>query len=589
MKALYRNLRIKHKLFILISFVLLAFSGGCLAILQYAFKVYNEEFYRQSAQALNVSSNGIENELRKMERLSYRISTDPMVQSYLMQIQKSVSLYQQFVLRANLKERMIEIAGTDKYILSAHMFDVHGNESAIGNQQIEISRERMEQIKAEASLEEGGNRWVFPDGSDRALIAARAVRSYENLELERLGTLTIRLDLEEIFSDYSRGMKEGGSFLIWNGEQQLYPHDEKISSKPLRMNLEHSEGYQIVKIEGDRYFVTYAPSGHTEWTYMILTPYDNLFQTIVLVRNAVLGVLAASFIIVMFIAFRFARSITIPIERLNMKMKKVQLGNFQYSEEEEEEDRRLPMDESGQMHRNFRMMLQRINELIKENYESQLVMKDSEFKALQAQINPHFLYNTLDSIHWTSKMSGELQTARMAECLGYLLRNSISFQEPIVSLEHELKILDSYITIQKYRFEERLNFHNDIPTELYSCTIPKMTLQPLVENAIRYGVEQQIHGCEIRISAVVHQNQLLVTVSDDGPGMEHAFLEKLRKGDAAPRGTGIGLRNIQERIQMLFGDEYGIYIESERFKGTQVQIRLPYERGIGHVQSAVGG
>src|SRR5690606_2848016 len=141
----------------------------------------------------------------------------------------------------------------------------------------------------------------------------------------------------------------------------------------------------------------------------------------------------------------------------------------------------LSKDEVGQIQRHFRIMLERINELIQENYIKQLVIKDTQFKALQAQINPHFLYNTLESINWMAKMSKQDRISQMVESLGYLLRLSISEQDSVITLHKELHIVQQYLVIQKLRFEERLDFQLDVPEHLVLCTVPKLSIQPIVE------------------------------------------------------------------------------------------------------------
>jgi two-component system sensor histidine kinase YesM len=582
LKTFYSNLRIKHKVFLLITFVLLAFSIGGWSVMQYAFNVYNDEIYRQSAQALGVTSNGIENELKKMEKLSFRISTDPSIQSQLLRIKNSDSAYEKFLVGTSLQDRMLEIGGLEKYVLSLQMLDEEGKEFAIGNKKIVTPLFRINQIQKEAKINQGGNRWIFPYHLDSALISAREVRLYTNLDLASIGTLAVRIDLENIFADISRGMnKKEAAFIILNGEEVVYPDESHIDLSALKKESINHQGYKFMEINGDRFFVTYAPSYYTDWTYMIVTPYNSLFEAILSVQRAVLIVFAGLFVIVMYFALRFAKGITGPIEGLNQKMKKVQMGNFDY--EDEEKDRHLPMDEAGQMHRNFRMMLEHINELITENYKKQLAIKESEFKALQAQINPHFLYNTLESINWSAKVSRQYDISQMVEALGYILRTSISSKEPLVTIEEELKMVKNYITIQKFRFEERLDFQTDISTSLYSTMIPKLTLQPLVENAIRYGLEQIIGTCTIHISCKVEQHKLILTVRDDGPGMEPELLEKLKNGVLIPKGTGIGIKNIDERIRLLFGDLYGISVESKWGEGTVVYITLPYEGDSNHV------
>ncbi|MOA17760.1 Sensor histidine kinase YehU [compost metagenome] len=133
------------------------------------------------------------------------------------------------------------------------------------------------------------------------------------------------------------------------------------------------------------------------------------------------------------------------------------------------------------------------------------------------------------------------------------------------------------MTIQKYRFEERLDFHVDVPEKLLQCGLPKLSLQPLVENAINYGLEQMIDVCTIKVHAYTENAFLYVTVEDSGPGMEKLFVKQLLSGQVQTKGSGLGLKNIEERIKLLYGEEYGIAVESEPGEGTKVTLILPYE------------
>jgi two-component system sensor histidine kinase YesM len=264
-------------------------------------------------------------------------------------------------------------------------------------------------------------------------------------------------------------------------------------------------------------------------------------------------------------------------------MRQVQKGDFSLAGMENADWTTMQMDEVGQLKRTFRMMIQQINELITENYSKQLTIKETQFKALQAQINPHFLYNTLESINWLAKSNGQPQISKMVESLGFLLRNSISLKEALITVEEELDIVMNYITIQRFRFEERLVFELDVPADARALLLPKLTLQPLIENSIHYALESMLEPCHIRIWTKREQGRLILVVEDNGPGMEEGLLEQVRKGEAPTRGSGIGLRNIEERIILAFGEGYGVSVESEQEQGTRVSVIIPDETRDRHV------
>lgn len=583
-KRFYADLRIKDKMFLLTLVVLFAFSIGSLSILQYAFHVYNKEIYQQSAQSLSVSSSSIENELKKMERLSYQLAIDQSVQSYLLELKQTSNHYERFTIGMDLRRRLLNVGGLNKYVRSLQVYDVNKNEYATGNQILNLTKKRLQTIESKTYTKKGGVQWIFPDETDSALIVGREIRYYLNsFSLERIGMIAVRINLEEIVGDFSKALDEkGAKLVIFDSEDnQVYPTD--MIDQFVIDRDEDSQGYKLIKDKDtrERYFITYSPTEHTKWTYMIVTPYSSLFEAISSVKIAVFATYFALFIIMTYLGGRFIGGITGPIESLNRKMKKVQTGDFNYVEEED--DIKLTRDESGQMHDNFKKMMNQINFLIEENYKKQLLIKDSEFKTLQAQVNPHFLYNTLESINWAAKMSGHQQISSMAESLGYILRSSINTKESIITLEKELAVVKHYITIQSYRFEERLAFQTCIPDSIYACKVPRFVLQPLVENSIRYGLQQMVGTCSILLDAKVDNTYLVITVADDGPGMDESFLRDIQSGEYVSKGTGIGLKNIDERIKILFGEKYGIEVNSEKRKGTSVRITLPYEGVVNDV------
>lgn len=575
-KSYYRNMRIKYKVITLISIVMVIVGGVTYVAQQFISKAYDEEIYSQSASALNSASLGIENELKKLEKLSFSIATDSSIQSYLDQIKKGGTEYDYFVTANALRQRMVSLGALEKYVLSVQIIDAYGKDYATGRQSINFSSKRKESIIADTAVNQGGVSFVSPGDSDPALIVGREIRAVQNLDLNHLGAIAVRIDLNRLFQDYAKGLdNEGANFAILDGSQSVYPSKPSIDVSQIGLDLTGKRGYRIVSTEGKKVFMAFIPSGYTHWTYLNIIPFNDIFRGIESAKRTVLIIYAIMGVVVILVALGFSRGITGPIERLSARMKRVQLGHFDYSEDQGEPA--LSKDEAGQLQRNFRIMVQRIEELINENYVKQLAIKDTKFKALQAQINPHFLYNTLESINWSAKMNGQQQISQMVESLGSLLRSSISLKQPLIPLSQELDMINHYIRIQKIRFEERLDFQMEVPAELLNCLIPKLSLQPLVENAVNYGVEQMIEPCTIRVTARIEDEQLLIAVEDNGPGMEYVSMASLDNDEVKPRGSGLGLKNIEERIKLLFGESHGLRIESERHVGTSVTLHLPYE------------
>lgn len=401
------------------------------------------------------------------------------------------------------------------------------------------------------------------------------IRSYHNtnFDLDYLGTLVIRINIEQIVRDLA---SEEGDLVLLSGSDVIYPRQPSLDVAKLSSpTLDTDRGYAIEQVDGKRFFIAHIRSRNTGWTYLNVTPFNQIFDRIVFIKQLVVLVFVGIFAFVIALGIRFSRGITRPIDDLIARMKMAEKGNFEEAHLLAPGDTSVAMDEIGLLHRTFRLMIERINLLIRENYANRLLLKETEFKALQAQINPHFLYNTLESINWMAKVNRQTEISAMTESLAFLLRNAIDMKQPMIALVEELDIVRSYVTIQQYRFEERLVFELDVPESYLSRTIPKLTLQPLLENAIHYALEPTIEPCRISLRAYETEEGFFVAVEDNGPGMRPDTLERLKNGELKARGKGIGLLNIDERIRLAYGDRYGLRIESGAGKGARVVVALP--------------
>jgi sensor histidine kinase YesM len=215
-------------------------------------------------------------------------------------------------------------------------------------------------------------------------------------------------------------------------------------------------------------------------------------------------------------------------------------------------------------------------ELVRDNYKKQLLLKETEYRALQAQINPHFLYNTLESINWMAKVGRQPNISQMVEALGRLLRDIAGNRKPVVAIEEELRIVHCYVTIQQIRFGKRLTYDCKTEPSLDTYRIPKLSIQPIVENAIHHALEVMEEPCRLELVLRAGERGVEIEVRDNGPGIPPELLAMIQRGDAVSKGSGIGIANIRERIRLMYGDDYGVTVRSEFGVGTTVTIRIPY-------------
>lgn len=227
-------------------------------------------------------------------------------------------------------------------------------------------------------------------------------------------------------------------------------------------------------------------------------------------------------------------------------------------------------------------MVIRIRDLIEENKREHEAKRQSDLNALQAQINPHFLYNTLDSIMWMAECGKNEDVVEMVTALARLFRISISKGRRVIRVAEELEHARNYLFIQKIRYKEKFTFNIDADEDTLNLKSVKLILQPIIENALYHGIEYMVDEGHIEIKAKKRDGYLYFTVEDNGLGMDEKTRYKLLHTDdeiISDQGSGVGVRNVDERIKLRYGTEYGLSIESEIEQGTKVTIKLPIMEG----------
>lgn len=287
-------------------------------------------------------------------------------------------------------------------------------------------------------------------------------------------------------------------------------------------------------------------------------------------------------IVGLLLAVFVSRNLSRPIKQLQEHMKKVEKGIFNI---------RVPIGnpkEIASLARTFNLMVVKIEELMSQVVREQEIKRKSELTALQAQINPHFLYNTLDSIIWMAEGKKTDEVILMTSALARLFRSSISRGQELVSIRTEIEHVANYLTIQKIRYKDKLDFRIDVDPDIYAYRTLKVLLQPLLENAIYHGIKNKLGTGTIHVTGGKRDNYIWLEVSDNGVGMEADVLRTIlepRKSDRESK--GVGVVNVHERIQLYFGKEYGLSYTSVPDEGTTVTVRIAaipgdeYAGGVG--------
>lgn len=364
--------------------------------------------------------------------------------------------------------------------------------------------------------------------------------------------------------------KQDRSFNIFESEVYGYSGGKHIGGKM----VEGIEGVdRIQDSEGNNIMVLYSPIPYAEgWTLGInffeknmTKDTDKLLQMIL-----VFGFFIITSLIL--ISLFLSSSIVKPVKKLQRLMKDVEGGNLDivYSDYGE--------DEIGQLGQSFNKMKIQIKNLINTVYIEQKNKREAELRALQTQIQPHFLYNTLDTIHWMALEHNAHDIVRMVDAITNIFRISISRGEEVISYREEIKHVESYLFVQKVRYEDKLEYEMIFDNELKEYKILKLIIQPLVENAIYHGIKGKKGTGTILIQGKIEGKEAKIKVVDNGIGIEKEKLLEIKdvlEGRSKSEGVGYGMFNVNERIKLMFGNEYGIEIQSEYGKGTEVILRHP--------------
>lgn len=277
-----------------------------------------------------------------------------------------------------------------------------------------------------------------------------------------------------------------------------------------------------------------------------------------------------SLVIAILISYLIARKLSMPIRRLQENMKQVERGNFDVQAEVSSSI------ELSNLSRTFNFMVKQIKELLSQIVQEQETKRKLEINALQSQINPHFLYNTLDSIVWMAEGKKSEEVVLMTSALAKLLRSSISNGQELVPIRTEIEHISNYLTIQRMRYKHKLEFYISAPSDLQHFLTLKLLLQPLVENAIYHGIKNKEGTGIVSISVERKENCILFVVRDNGVGMNRETLQNILQDKGVTRdGRGLGIYNVHKRIQLYFGPEYGLRYESELGEGTTVKVWIP--------------
>lgn len=428
------------------------------------------------------------------------------------------------------------------------------------------------------------------------LMRSRVIPIMLRFSIEGYGgdcVLVVHLSQEKLTSYLREAVPGDGSLVMLLDERgqsvSLFDHpalEELLRSPDLMAALPEAGEYEEVKLAGERYLLSTCQLESSPWRIVYLQAEKESISLLNGLRIGILGTTLTVIVLLLISMNRIVDTVTQPLGRLCQHIRTSEnqhkLLDFQYPYQ----------DEIGELAENYNSMVEHIQQLLEEQDQyirkleeeksradvEQTLKRRAELRALQAQITPHFLYNTLDSIRWKAELAGQEEISRMITALATLFRVGLSRGREIIPVEQEIRHVQSYLMIQKMRYSDRISYVVDVQPEVLKLHTVKLLLQPLVENAIYHGIKESTHSGTVTITGRIQGDAVLLQVTDNGLGILPERLALLQADLARGRSVsreGYGIFNVNERIRLHFGPEYGLTLESRWGEGTVATVRLP--------------
>ncbi len=515
-------------------------------------------------------SGRLQSQLNEINVLTLQLAMDERIQELLFQERNGnrVSYEDRMQVRKMLQEKMVY----SETIQEIELFSLEGSIYPMVEKNVKQRAGGKAVERADESLQAGALVWLAQDPEDSdSLLALRQVK-IERLGYESGGYLVMKVKRSLIDFISAGDAKLADSTVYLTDENGEIIASDALREELLSGNLKKEKSFIAVS--------RHIPE--TDWMLEILLPQKMVMEGTSFIRYVLLAASAAGIIMFAFLSFGLSQLITSPVKKLSRVMQQGKEGNLQENREQ------YFNREVSQLNTRYNQLVREINYLIKSVYEIEIMKSKSEITALHSQINPHFLFNTLDCIYWAHISKGEKELSRSIILLADLFRYTIQSNDHngFVTAEQELEQVKRYAELIKMRWEDRLETAFYLDPSAQKCKIPKLTIQPLVENAVVHGIEPLNGGGRLSVTINKCDSDLIVTVEDNGVGISGSKLAEIRSRlsnethkELQVGGKGIGLFNVHKLAQLQYGEGSGIEIESVENVGTTVILKLTAKEG----------
>lgn len=535
-----------------------------------------------SLQILDQVRNEINRENKKLEYLSDQIMTNNLVQTNLINAVKLdmhsvMDTYYEVNQTFSGRKLLDQIKSLQIYNSSEELLYDLGYD--------QLREEDISQLTKMIVEHDGNDIWthVKTENDVDCIILGRQIHSRENW-LKPIGYIFIAVKesfySRDIYGDVDMG--EGADLFILDSQGEVLSarnpkiqfgkkHENSGLIKQIVSNEAQGKRSFSMTMQRNGYLAAYSYDTSARWYLISTIPDAYLNKGMRNVLPYILYICALCLVISLLLTFIISTSISRPLKLLTQSMKQVAGGNLNVSIQDTNKD------EIGFLTGKFNSMVEQIHNSIDHTKEEQIKKREIELQMLQAQINPHFLFNTLNSLKWTAMLNNDVSVTIGLTSLAELLRSTIVDKKEVILLKDELKNVENYIVIQRLRYGTSFEVEYQINERLRESRILKFILQPIVENSIIHGLDSKNYDSKIIISAEELGAYMRITIRDNGKGMNEQQIERLMNSGykAKHRLSNIGISNVNERIKLNYGEEFGLTIESEVGKGTSVILRMP--------------
>lgn len=599
---LFRNIKIQYRLLL----IMLAISLIPLLITSiFSYKsssnTINKKISTYSVQVMDQISENIGREIDRLENDSVEIEFSDIVQKTLLnynrmspwevlneQYQMKEILVKKFSFLHDVSDVLIYTNDNDKIVAYGDSsFPLNFTKDYLENYLGELKKGMGSPVWTSINSENQEHLVNFATTAEQlsksnGILVGRAIKSLTGGDV--IGSLMIRIN-ERYFSNIYRNIDLGKGADIFVIDKQgmiissrnkdvpvakLY--NDKTLMEKIVSNYNNGSKTFNFRINSHMYLIAFTPIDRTDWFVVSTIPFSYLNSESTRTGINIFFLALACSLLAIILSYFLSKSISLPLKKLVLSMNEAKRGNLSVSIEDESKD------EIGEVARNFNAMVNEIKNLMKNVKNKEKQKRDAELKALQAQINPHFLSNTLNTVKWLATIQKADNIENLITSLIQLLHANMGKGEVLVSLREELEYIKNYINIQEYRYFNKFLVNYDIEDKILDYKMPRFTLQPVVENAIIHGIEPMEGQGVIIIKGFEYDDSVKVTITDNGLGIPEDKLVNILNSDENNnkyRFSGIGISNVNERIKMYFGERYGLNIHSVQNLYTTVEISIP--------------